>query len=56
MKKNKEQHKLPLIFKYLEFLPKTAHMSYKDNIIVCGKYQTNFYGKNISVKPLTRML
>lgn len=59
-KKIKEQHKLPLTFKYVEtFNIKKSEKNIRKDIIYfteCKKYQTDYYVREKPAKPLIRML
>jgi len=55
----KEEHALPLNFKYLEVNKsegKPNSSIEKDSYLKCKKYQTEFYSRKVPYKPITRML
>jgi hypothetical protein len=58
MKKIEEQNRLPLTFKYIEFIDRKKSLFEKSKIffIKCERYQTDFYIKDRPVKPLVRLL
>ena len=55
----KEEHALPLNFKYLEVNKsegKTTSPIEKDSYLKINEYQTEFYSRKVLHKPITRML
>lgn len=60
MKKNfmdKEQHKLPLIYKHVDVVKnKTREKKHLSITVSCEKYQTDFYVKPKPYKFMTRLL
>jgi hypothetical protein len=58
MKKIQELNKLPLTFKYIEFIDLKKVFSGKGKMlfIQCEKYQTDFYIRERPKKALIRML
>lgn len=57
--KFKEQHKLPLVFKHIDFFENKNILKIDSNtmyVLKCKKYQTNFYVRERPVKPLIRLL
>lgn len=58
MKKIEERNKLPITFKYIEFIDRKKIFSGKGKMtfIQCERYQTDFYIRERPVKALIRML
>lgn len=55
----KEEPVLPLNFKYLVVSKadeRQSPQSEKESYLKCKKYQTDFYGRQLPHKPITRML
>lgn len=62
MKSIKEENKLPIVFDYLEIKikPKNKEVKYNNSsmqyLLSCKKFQTDYYVREKSVKPLVRFL